>query len=106
KLRREAVTYHFLANSKYRMGKVEESLPLYQQAVSLSPDYEEVFIDQARAYNDVGRVADATKSLQRAIELNPDNVQAHAFLGVTRFVQGDREGAQGEYQWLLRKDPK
>ena len=105
KLRRDAVTLHFLANCYYRLRKVEESLPFYEQATSLSPDYEDVFIDQARAYNDVGRVADATKSLQRAIELNPQNLEAHAYLGVTLFLQNDRDGAMEQYRWLLTKNP-
>ena len=88
------------------MGKVKESLPFYEQAASLSPDYEDIFIDQARAYNDVGRVADAAKALERAIELNPENLEAHAYLGVIRFLQNDRDGALREYQWVLNKDPK
>jgi len=105
-LTHDAVTYHFLANCNYRLGKVQESLPFYEQAVSLSPDYEDVFIDQARAYNDLGRVADAAKALERAIEISPENVQAHAYLGVIRFLQGDNEGALREYQWVLNKNPK
>ena len=106
KLTHDAVTYHFLANCNYRLGKVQESLPFYELAASLSPDYEDVFIDQARAYNDLGRVGEAAKALERAIELNPENVQAHAYLGVIRFLQNDREAALREYQWLLNKDPK
>jgi len=106
KLTHDAVTYHFLANCNYRLGKVQESLPFYEQAASLSPDYEDVFIDQARAYNDLGRVAEAAKALERAIELNPENVQAHADLAVIRLLQDDRKGALREYQWVLNKDPK
>jgi tetratricopeptide (TPR) repeat protein len=105
-LTHDAVTYHFLANCNYRLGKVQESLPFYEQAANLSPDYEDVFIDQARAYNDLGRMAEAAKALERAIELNPESVKAHAYLGVIRFLQDDREGALREYQWVLNKDPK
>ena len=105
KLKPDAVTYHFLANSNYKLGRVKESLPLYQQAIDLSGDSDDLFVDQARAYNDLGRVADATKSLERAIEVNPENEQAHAYLGVTRFLQKDRDGAMKEYRWLLPKNP-
>jgi tetratricopeptide (TPR) repeat protein len=105
KLKHDAVTYHFLANCNYKLGKIEESLRFYKQAADLSPDYDDVFIDQARAYQDIGQVAESTKALERAIELNPDNIQAHAYLGVTLFLQNDREGAIKEYQWLLKKDP-
>lgn len=106
KITHDAVTYHFMANCNYRLGKVQESLPFYEQAASLTPDYEDLFIDQARAYNDLGRVAEAAKALERAIELNPESVKAHAYLGVIRFLQDDRKGALGEYKWLLNKDPK
>lgn len=105
KLKHDVVTYHFLANCNHKLGKIEESLRFYKQAADLSPDYEDVFIDQARAYQDIGRVAESTKALERAIKLNPDSIQAHAYLGVILFLQNDREGAIKEYQWLLKKDP-
>lgn len=50
-------------------------------------------------------VLPTTKSLQRAIELNPQNLEAHAYLGVTLFLQNDRDGAMEQYRWLLTKNP-
>ena len=104
-LKQDAVTYHFLANSTYNLGKAEESLPLYQQAVVMSPEYEKAFVDLGRTYGMLGRYKEASEALERAIELKPDDLQAHSFLGVTRFMQNDREGAMEEYRLIMKKDP-
>jgi hypothetical protein len=42
-----------------------------------------MLIDLARAYSDLGQYPEATNSLERAVELQADDLQAHAFLGVT-----------------------
>jgi tetratricopeptide (TPR) repeat protein len=105
KLQRDAVTYHFLANSTYNLGKIEKSIPLYQHAVDLGPKSERAFVDLGRAYGVLGRYKEAATALERAIELKPDDLQAHSFLGVTRFMQNDRERAMQEYRLILKKDP-
>ena len=105
RLRPNAVTHHFVANSLYRSGQVEESLKSYQEATRLAPNYEEVLVDVARAYSDLGRNAEANEALQKAVKLEPDDQEAHALLGVTEFVSGNRKGAMEQYEWLLMRSP-
>ena len=105
KIKPNAVTYHFVANALYRSRRVEESLNSYREATLLDPDYEEVLVDIARVYNDLGRNAEANEALKKAVKLEPNDQKAHVFLGVTEFISGNREGAMEQYEWLLKKNP-
>jgi len=106
KIRPNAVTYHFLGNSIYNSSGAEESIEPYLEATHLNPNYENVFVDLGCAYHQLGRYREATGAFEQAVKLKPDDQKARAFLGVTHFILGNRQGAMEQYQWLLTKNPK
>lgn len=106
KLWPNAVACHFLANSNYKSGKVEESIEWYLLATMLAPNNGSVFVDLGRAYNDLGRFRDARHALERAVELRPKDYQARAFLAVIRFILGDQKGAMEQHDWIQAKNPQ
>ena len=106
KLERNEVILHFLANSLHHSGKVKESIPHYIEAARLNPSYENIFVDLGKAYHDLGTNDRAVAAFKVAINLEPNDQKAHAFLGVTQFEMGNRNGAMEQYQWMLKKNPE
>jgi tetratricopeptide (TPR) repeat protein len=106
KIRPNAVSYHFLGNSIYNRSGVEESIEPYLEATRLDPNYESVFVDLGSAYHHLGRYREAASAFEQAVKLKPDDQKARAFLGVTQFILGNRQGAMEQYQWLLTKNPE
>jgi tetratricopeptide (TPR) repeat protein len=105
-LRPTGVAYHFLANSDFHRGKVIESLESYREAVKRRPKDEDVYIDFGRAYHELARYPNAAEAFERALEIDPNNLKARSFLGVTKFLQRDKAGALEEYFAVLKLDAK
>ena len=105
-LKPSATSYHYLANSFYRSGEVEKSIDNYIAATRRSSRNAKLFIDLARAYHETGSEHESMIALQRAVELDPANEQAHAYLGVSHFVLGNDRAALEQYEWLRANSPK
>jgi tetratricopeptide (TPR) repeat protein len=54
----------------------------------------------------LGRVEDAIPPLKRAIELKPECLESHDYLGMAYLKRGNREGAMEQLAMLKRLDPK
>lgn len=52
------------------------------------------------AYLKLGRYAEALEVFQEAVRINPDDAEAHYFLGVTYLNKGDKDSALEEYKIL------
>ena len=106
KLQPSSVAYHFLGNSYYFTGKLEDALSAYQEAARLTPNYEEAYLELGKVYNRLGCHANAIESYQHALKLQPDDVNAHMGLGLTEFKQGNKDAAIRQYRILRDLDPK
>ncbi len=78
----------------------------YRRAVDDAPDYARgrhdygIFLVQRR-----GRVDEARRHLQAAVELAPDSAQIHVGLGFVHGESGDMTAAMGEFNRALELDP-
>jgi type IV pilus assembly protein PilF len=63
-------------------------------------------LDLARGYIEKGNNDRARKSLNRALEINPRSVEAHAMLGVLDEVESDWALAEKDFKTALSIDPK
>ena len=68
-----------------------DSLPLYQAAIDLDPDYAPAHVRYAEALERTGQFDEATRHYERAMRLMPANAHAHAGLG--RLALGAGEAA-------------
>jgi arylsulfatase A-like enzyme/Flp pilus assembly protein TadD len=57
-------------------------------------------------YSDSGRPKEATRCFERALELDPGNVDAHENLGIVRLRSGDPSGAQERFRRALSIDSR
>lgn len=66
-----------LANS----GRMQEAIPVYEEAIRLDPENTRIRLDFARSLQSNGMNADAEAQFLRVLELNPDDHTAHYYLG-------------------------
>jgi tetratricopeptide (TPR) repeat protein len=76
--------------------------------MGLSVDAEDVSCNNLRsmAMVKLGETADAFKSLEAALEREPENAYTHANLGWTKLEQGDPKSALNHFREALRLDPE
>jgi TolB-like protein/Tfp pilus assembly protein PilF len=75
------------------LGQHDKALELIGRASALDPLSVDIHREAALVYLMSDRLEDAATSLQMAIELNPKGGLAHAFLAMTRLLQGRSEEA-------------
>jgi TolB-like protein/Tfp pilus assembly protein PilF len=75
------------------LGQHDRALELIGKALALDPLSVDVHREAALVYLMSDRLEDAATSLQMAIDLNPKGGLAHAFLAMTRMLQGRGEEA-------------
>jgi tetratricopeptide (TPR) repeat protein len=68
-------------NKYFEKGKHKEALIMYKNALKKDMRYGEAYYRSALAELQLARYADAARDLQRAIELQPENQDAHVRLG-------------------------
>jgi Flp pilus assembly protein TadD len=81
-------------------GDVDGALSFYQKAVTLDPDYLQVYNDLGVVYEMDGRLNDAERSYQAALKINPDFMPAHANLALLYEKKNDIRKAT--YHWKKR----
>lgn len=72
-------------------ARVDETLATAERAIALDDGSSEVLGYAGCALCDLGRHARGVEVLQRAVELDPSNAQAHVALGAALALQGQRE---------------
>lgn len=85
-------------------GDYTTALAEFDQAVALSPDYDNGYVDRGRAYAELGRYTEATADYTTAMQLNPDSVRAIAQLGRVLHYQGQFAKAIVLYTSALARD--
>lgn len=93
------------ANELYEMGKLNDALEGYRDALSIDPA-------RAWAHSRVGAIlaqmgdeTGAEEALQKAIELDPALPQAHSNLGNIYYSRGDYEAAMTKYKEAVALSP-
>jgi len=86
-------------------GKWSDALDLFKQAIAIAPTYSEAWrekgIAENKLYQKAGKpagMANGVDALRKAVELNPDDYDAHASLGGALKREGKIEDALAEYQ--------
>ena len=70
-----------LARAFYSMGKKEEALKYYREAVRINPYFEEAIFNLAHIESGLGLFEDSVKSYKQFIEMQPANMKAYFGMG-------------------------
>jgi tetratricopeptide (TPR) repeat protein len=92
---------HFVAGCAMQgLENHQGAIPEYQKAIN----YWEALINLGNAYLELDRGEEALRPLQLAVELRPDCLEAHDFLGVAYFKTSD--ALKAEAQLTLFEDSR
>jgi tetratricopeptide (TPR) repeat protein len=76
------------ANAARNANRLDEAVPLYQRALALRPNWAEGWWSLGTIQYDANNYAQAAKSFQKLVALQPKNGMAHAMLGLCQFEIG------------------
>ena len=73
--------------------------------IELKPDFLEPLVNLACAYIELSRYDEAISVSRRALEVEPDCLEAHDCLGVALFKNGDRETGLNQLAIMEKLNP-
>ena len=103
-VRESASVRHNLGLALMHLGRVDEALSQYRAALRMDPDHYETLVELATALGTRGQTAEADPLLRHAVELQPEVAKTRRLLAITLTLEGDVEGAIGQYAVLARAD--
>jgi len=86
-------------------GRTEEAIPLFQQALKLSPNHLIALDNLASAYRQQKRWDEARSVLEKALSVSPDDAEANYSLGMVYAQTNDNQRAFDHLQRALRARP-
>lgn len=101
----DALPYFQMGNAMDALGRPQEAIPLFQQALRLNPSLVEARNGLALALGATGQGADARRELERAIHERPRFAQARVNLGQILAASGDAAAARAHYEAALKIEP-
>jgi tetratricopeptide (TPR) repeat protein len=88
------------------VGKADEALIQYQEAIRIDPKASQLDLHSAKALNTLGRLDEAIEQCRLAIGIDPKSTQAHSTLGALLDSKGRVNESIEEYQRTIALDPK
>jgi adenylate cyclase len=104
-----AVAYWALGTALSLSGRPQESIPMLQKSLRLSPIpiHSNVLAILANSYALLGRYEEAIDTYKKVLKIyGPDHLMAHISLAITYAVMGRENEARAEGAEVLRIDPK
>jgi tetratricopeptide (TPR) repeat protein len=116
----DSETYFQLGNSYEGLGKHEDALKAFKQALYVAraetiipelqsshrtPSPQDLHYSIGLVYNNLGKFADAIKELKQVITINPQLAEAYYGLAVCYIATGDRRSAEKQQKILATLNP-
>jgi tetratricopeptide (TPR) repeat protein len=101
---KSAAAWQGLGNALLTLRRADEAVEAYQRSIELRPAAP-AYHNLALALAEAGRLQEAEAASRRAIQLQPDDANAHLTLGNILLAQGKREEAAAQYAEALRLRP-
>ena len=96
---------HYNLGAAYgKLGRWQDEIESYKQAIRIKPDYAEAYNNLGVAYHSLGRYQDAVEACKQAIRIKPGYAEAHYNLGNAYLLSGDKGSALEEYKILKTLD--
>lgn len=101
----DAATHNRLGVALSAVGRHEEAIAHYREAVRLSPELAAAHYNLGAALQDLERHGEAAAAYRRAIALTPDDARPHYNLGIVLQAEGRLREAADAYRAALRVRP-
>ena len=97
--------YNLLGACHNSIGAKEDAIKYFDIAISIKPDYAQVYYNRGVTLNELGRLDSAIESYKKAIDLVPNYPDAHNNLGSALQALGQYEKAIHSYEWAIAYNP-
>ena len=77
----------------HAMGRYEEAVAAYDQAVATDPENGEAWRNRGLSLSMLGRINESEASFYRALSVDPDDSEAYYYQALARNAAGNRQGA-------------
>lgn len=94
RLKADPQTEYLLGISLEKLGQRAAAIDTFQRVVRASPAYAAAFSALGSAFREVGNYKEARAALERAVELDPNDLRANYQLGLVSAKLGDNEAAK------------
>jgi tetratricopeptide (TPR) repeat protein len=88
-----------------RIGRYQEALEDFSQAIRIKPDYDEALNNLGAAYGNLGRYQQAIEAFRQAIKIKPNYTDAHYNLGNAYSKLSRRQDAIEAYRQAVKLRP-
>lgn len=95
--------YHNRGNSLLELGRWEEAIGSYRQALRLMPSFAEGYVTIATALQSLRKPYEAMASCHRALAIDPDCAEAHWNLALALLQVGEFDQGWQEFEWRWKK---
>lgn len=105
----DAEGWVLLARSYFQVGRTSDALEAYRKATTLQADNPDLWVEYANTLATAsGRqlAGEPEQLVQRALQLDPDNLNALAFAGLAALQRGEREAAVVHWRRLEAQLPE
>ncbi|MDB4244183.1 tetratricopeptide repeat protein [bacterium] len=97
--------YNILGAANQQLGKLDQAVLAYKNALLLKPDYADAYYNLGNALHKQGKLDEAIESYNKALLLKPDYALAYYNLGNTLKDQGNVDEAIMAYNKALSLNP-
>ena len=89
-----------------REGKLREAIAVFDRAIAIEPDYDQLFYNRGKAKLNLEDFKGALADFDAALKLTPDYADAFNNRGITKKKLGDIAGAIADYTSALKFNPQ
>ncbi len=101
----QADAHRKLGNAFVNMGRIDEAIKQYQEALAINPGYAAAHVNLGNAFLQKGEVDDAISHYERALQIKPGEAEMHYNLGNAFLQKGSVDDAITQYQEALAIKP-
>ncbi|HIJ65661.1 MAG TPA: hypothetical protein HPP77_06875 [Candidatus Hydrogenedentes bacterium] len=97
--------YQSAANDLIKAMDFDGAAELLEHAIRIAPENPSPLLQLAGCYLRLDMISDAVFRIEEALEIAPDNVAAHDYLGDAYYKANDLRAALKEWEWVQKADP-